>query len=168
MFPSHQLFSVIDCLSLAASLNGNTQTNEHFTVTESWSKLVTLLKAFLEQDLDKSGGYLVGLCGNGSSSTGSWSSADRVMPQLGGVMTRLLVAADREQTASMFQLLHKEVYIHSMSSRDRCNFTCFLSCTYFHSPVTLLQQPWQCAIAGASFSMPDFNLRVRENSGNGT
>lgn len=101
------MFSVIDCLSLPV-IGGDTQ---HFTVTESWYKLVTLFQAFLNQDLDKNCSYLVQLCGSGVDCTNSLSIASRVVPLLNGAMTQLLASANREQTTAMFQLLHEEVCV---------------------------------------------------------
>ena len=96
---------MIDCLSLPV-IGGDTQ---DFTVTESWYKLVTLFQAYLNQDLDKNGSYLVRLCGSVTNALGSESIASRVVPLFSGALTQLLASANREQTASMFQLLHKEV-----------------------------------------------------------
>lgn len=99
---------MIDCLSLPI-IGGDTQ---HFTVTESWYKLVTLFQTFLHEDLDENGSYLVQLSSgavDGTNSLGCESIASRVVPLLRGAMTQLLASANREQTTSMFQLLHKEV-----------------------------------------------------------
>ena len=122
---------MIDTLSLAVSLTEDTQSDEHVTtVAESWSKLVSLLKAFLDQDIDGNGGYLVELChgrleGGYSSHRGTTpqtavpstpqriapSTPERVVPYLSEALTLLLASADREQATSMFQLIHGEVCI---------------------------------------------------------
>ena len=130
---------MIDTLSLAISLTEDTKSDEHVTtVAESWSKLVSLLKAFLDQDIDKNGGYLVELChgrleGRYISHRGTTpqtavpstpqrvapstpervalSTPERVVPYLSEALTLLLASADREQATSMFQLIHGEVCI---------------------------------------------------------
>lgn len=109
---------MIDTLSIAVSLTEDNQSDEHIvTLTESWSKLISLLNAFLDQDIDKNGGYLVELwhgrpeggC-NADSGTNS-TIAERVIPYLSEAMSLLLASADREQATAMFQLIHGEVCI---------------------------------------------------------
>ena len=123
LFPL-QLFAIIDVLSLAATqAEGGEErpqmTITHTTVIESWTRSFVLLRHFLERDLKQTGcsvcDYLIELgCDSvksiASKSVGdSLSSVQRVLPRLSRLMNILLAAADRDQTISMFQLLHKEV-----------------------------------------------------------
>ena len=117
-----QLFLAIDCLSLAVAFTGDPHRPEHLTLTHSWSKLRTLLNAFLERDPEVRTGFLARLQATGGQKKGFISCRTdaisereaRVVSQLSGAMTQLLVAANREQTAAMFQQLHQEVCVHTL------------------------------------------------------
>ena len=94
--------------------------HSHITLTEAWNKTTSLLKTLLERDLVLAGECLVEMCtsgrGNSVSCSASYSSSDslravgHVLLGVSRVMTQLLVAANREKIASVFQSLHNEVH----------------------------------------------------------
>jgi hypothetical protein len=113
------LFSVVDVLSLSVARTGGDAEGDvtHITLSDSWSKMLTLLRGVLKTGLELSGGSdecLTELCRGGVEGRGSGGGCERLrgvhrsLSRLCGGLTRLVSAADRDKTVDMFQILHRE------------------------------------------------------------
>ena len=116
---------MLDVLSIPATTRAEGDTDTALSLTDSWAKSLEILKLHLRKELEliESNGdhYLVDVFSGTVEGSGSFPSSGRrekslsqlhcVLPQISGTMKRLLSAANRDQTKSIFETLHREVYI---------------------------------------------------------
>ena len=118
-----QLHPVLDVLSISTRITEDGAKTVCLSLTSSWSKSLKVLKLFLERELRISSGssddyhdllQVLGGAAKSSESSNSGSKLQLALPQLSELMNRLLSAANRDQAKSWFELLHKEVWMHTV------------------------------------------------------
>ena len=124
-----QLYPVLDVLSISTGITEEDAKTVCLSLTSSWSKSLKVLKLFFERELRISSGssddyhYLLqvlGCAAKSSESSNSGSKLQLALPQLSELMNRLLSAANRDQAKSWFELLHKEVWMHTVRVVNTC------------------------------------------------
>ena len=120
---------MLDVLSISATrTEADTEISTlTLSLIDSWTKSLQILKSFLHKELELSASsnsdYLIGMATDtleGYTSGGrseTLSGLHLVLPQLSGMMNRLLSVASRDQTKSIFETLHKEVCTHIKRQR---------------------------------------------------
>ena len=111
---------MLDVLSISTRITEDDAKTVCLSLTSSWSMSLKILKLFLERELRISSGnsyYLLEVfrgAAKSSESSNSGSKLHIALPQLSDLMNRLLSAANRDQAKSWFELLHKEVWMHTV------------------------------------------------------